>query len=122
MRLTTASEYLANKSIFLRCRIQSAWSLLSRVVLVAATLASFILIDNFAEIQPWFWLTLPMVALMAWFVEDDRQFQSAAAAQIVRDTAEDLKLEFYQPKQAPIAPQPGPETAERAQHASALQA
>jgi len=97
--LTTASEYLAEGRIFLRCRFKAKWSLPAIVVFALLLGIEFLLIKHFAQLQPWLWMILPILPLVAWFFADECRQQSFIMAGAVGSAAEELKLEPFQPAQ-----------------------
>lgn len=93
LRLTTAGEYLSGGRMFLRCRIAAEWSLLAKIAFVATFTILLLLIDNLADVQPWIWMALPLLPLMAWFFDDEKQFHQAVVTDLVEQAAAELKLE-----------------------------
>jgi glycosyltransferase involved in cell wall biosynthesis len=91
--LTTASEYLEEGRIFLRCRLAAKWSVLSIVAFSILLVIELLLISDFAESEPWLWMMLPLLPLLAWFFEDECHHQTATMANLVQDAASELNLE-----------------------------
>jgi GT2 family glycosyltransferase len=69
LRLLTASEYLDQGRLCLRCRLQSEWSLGANVVfwglLVAETMAAVLI----GSALPWVWMLLLTVPIAGWALE-----------------------------------------------------
>jgi hypothetical protein len=59
----------------------------------------FLLIKHFTQLQPWLWMILPILPLVAWFFEIECRQQSFLMAGTVGSAAEELKLEPFQPAQ-----------------------
>ena len=98
--LTTASEYLEEGRIFLRCRLRVKWSILAITLFALLSGIEFLLINHFAKIQPWSGVMLPSLPVVAWFFEDECRHQSAMMANVIRSAVSELKLE-------PVKPSPG---------------
>jgi hypothetical protein len=100
LRLTTAGEHLSGGRVFLRCRIAAQWSLLAKITFVGSCAALLLLVDNLADIQPWIWLVLPLLPLMAWFFDDEKQYHQTVVTDLVERAATELKLERDAPRAA----------------------
>ena len=94
--LTTASEYLAEGKIFLRCRLRAKWSVVAIIVFALLLGIEFLLIKHLVQLQPWLWMILPTLPLLACFFADECRHQSFIMAGTVRSAAVELKLESFQ--------------------------
>jgi len=91
--LLTASEYLEEGKIFLRCRLRATWSGLAIIVFVLLVGIELAVINHFARADPWIWMTLPSLPFLVWFFEAECRQQSAQVAELVREAGSELKLE-----------------------------
>ncbi len=104
LRLTTVGEHVSGGRIFLRCRLEARWSLLAKMTFFAAFALQLLLIDQLADIQPWIWMVLTVLPLMAWFFDDERKYHQTLVADMIERSAEELKLQKYEaPARAPGA-------------------
>jgi hypothetical protein len=94
--LITASEYVAEGKIFLRCRLRARWSALALTFFLLVCLAELLIIRQFATVQPWVWMTLPTLALLCWLFEQQCQEQYALLAGAVRRVATNLGLKPFE--------------------------
>jgi hypothetical protein len=99
--LTTASEQVSGGRIFLRCRLEAKWSLLGRILFGSTVVAELLLIDKLVAAHPWVWMVLPLLPLLAWFLEDETRHNRLLVAAAVEDTAAALHLEGYDAGAAP---------------------
>jgi hypothetical protein len=91
--LTTASEYLAQGKVFHRCRLRVTWSAPAMIAFALLAVADLLLIREFARSQPWIWMVLPLLPLLAWFFEDERRYERLILADLIGQAAGELKLE-----------------------------
>jgi O-antigen biosynthesis protein len=95
--LVTASEYLSEGKIFLRCRLTAKWSVFAKVIFFLLILLEVILIYHFSENLPWAWMILPSLPLVAWFFNDQCDYEFSLITNLVREAASELKLEAFSP-------------------------
>ena len=93
--LITASEYLAQGKIFLRCRLVSRWSALGVTAFLLLALLASLLIEQFAKELPWVWMILAALPLLGWYLEDHCKYQKSLMETAVRGAAGDLGLEPF---------------------------
>jgi hypothetical protein len=101
LRVTTAGEELSRGRLFLRCRVEARWSVLARLSFWGLVLAEALLVHNLAGRQPWLWLLLPLLPLLAWFFDDEKNHHRVRVARAIEQTAEGLELERYVPGREP---------------------
>ena len=52
-----------------------------------------LLVNHFVQAEPWLWMILPSLPLLAWFFEDQSRQQSTLMAEAVRGAGSELQLE-----------------------------
>ena len=92
LRLITASEYLEQGQLSLRCRMETEWSLAAKVVFwgllaVEAVIAAFV-----APFQPWIWMLLLTVPLVGLVFEFHQSGLRRAVAALIDEIASQHKL------------------------------
>ncbi|HEX4647158.1 MAG TPA: glycosyltransferase, partial [Verrucomicrobiae bacterium] len=106
LSLITVNEYLAQGKVFLRCRLQATWSVFARILFGVVLVAELLFIGFFAPFQPWVWMALLTLPVLAWFCEDEKNHQQQMIAALIDETAAQLGLEQYHPDQPVPAPVP----------------
>jgi O-antigen biosynthesis protein len=96
LRLTTVSEYLSEGRIFLRCRLAVRWSILSHILFWSASVLAILLIGYLAAVQPWIWMVLTPLPILAWFLEDEVRYQKELSLNSIHQAAESLRLQKYE--------------------------
>ncbi len=97
LTLTTASEYLAESTIFLRCRLIARWSAFAKTIFATVLVLEVIVLVHFSAVQPWVWMLLLAVPLLAWFFTDECRHDHSLLMDVVQDAAAELKLEPFEP-------------------------
>jgi O-antigen biosynthesis protein len=95
LRLTTVSEELGNGKIFLRCRLQSGWSLLAKASFGIFSIALLFIVAWLAAIQHWIWMAWTLLPLLVWCLECSKISLQLKVAALIRTTAENLGLQQY---------------------------
>ncbi|MDB6067810.1 MAG: putative glycosyltransferase [Pedosphaera sp.] len=99
LSLTTVNEYLAQGRIFLRCRLRAHWSGFAKILFIAALISELLVIAFVSNLQPWIWMMLLTLPILAWFLDDEKRYQYQLIAALVDETASQLKLDKYQAEQ-----------------------
>jgi len=73
LRLLTVSEELEQGKRTFRCRIRAGWSLSAKLLFGAITGAALITTLAVAQYWPSVWLSLVLIPLAIWIIEDERQ-------------------------------------------------
>ena len=92
LKLTTLSEELGNGRRNLHCRIRSAWSLLAKVLMTCLVLAVTLSIVNFAAVWPWTWMSLVLLPLALWIIDDQAAHDTHLLLTALRDVASEKHL------------------------------
>ncbi len=87
LRLTTVSEELEQGKMNFRCRIRGSWSLAGRIVFGGIAVAVAALILGLATTTPWIWLSLIVLPLIFWGLEEERQEYERALAALIDTVA-----------------------------------
>jgi len=97
IQLTTVTEELDQGRRNFRCRLDATWSARSKLLL--ALLIAFVafVISMFRESLPWIWMTLVLLPLAIWFVEEDRLIRQAAFAALLESAAAEQGLISVKP-------------------------
>ena len=72
------------------------WSGLARLIFSLLLVGNFLLVSQFAALQPWVWMVLLTVPLVGWFFDDELRHAQLQVAAMVQSTADTLRLEKYQ--------------------------
>jgi GT2 family glycosyltransferase len=100
LKLTTVNEYLGAEKIFLRCRLQARWSIVAKFLLVGLLVVELLAIHFLAPFQPWCWMLLLTLPILAWFFDDERRYHQLLLTGVIKETAANLQLETYQAEEA----------------------
>ena len=100
--LTTASEYLSERRIFLRCRLKAKWSAPATILFALLFGIELLLISHFVEVQPWVWVILLTLPLLAWFFEEECRDSRLLTASLVSQAAAQLGLQRYDGSDAAV--------------------
>ena len=92
LRLMTASEYLENGRLNLRCRLETDWSLASKVVFWLLLALEVIVAGVIGSVQPWIWMLLLTIPLLGWFLEFQEARLRVAFSVLLDEVAESLRL------------------------------
>jgi GT2 family glycosyltransferase len=97
VHLITALEAHGGKRRLFRCRLRARWSLLSHTVFWGALTLVLLAIGLWREGQPWTWLMLLLMPVLAWLLRrGQRDLQSRVAA-LLDQMARDLGLTRLDP-------------------------
>ena len=81
LRLLTASEYLDQGRVCVRCRLQTRWSLRAQVMFWSLAAAETLMAGLLGTTFPWVWMLLLTVPMAAWAVElQQARLRSTVAA------------------------------------------
>lgn len=87
LRLTTVGEDLEQGKKSYRCRIYASWSLPAKILMALALVGVLIVLASLAVAYPWAWMSLMVLPLVLWMIEDEADHQKKALAQLVRSAA-----------------------------------
>jgi hypothetical protein len=96
LRVTTATEELDQGRKNIQCRLESVWSAGARLLFGVIAIAIAALIGLFASDVPWVWMSLVVLPVLGWFLEEERLGLQCAAARLLEQTAAEnglVKLE-----------------------------
>jgi O-antigen biosynthesis protein len=91
-QITTTTEYLKSGQKMFRCRLRAFWSLPATLCFWAIAALELLAIGLFSGGQPYLWLLLPSLILLAWYLTQDNQNLMRILAAFLDDTAGELKL------------------------------
>jgi O-antigen biosynthesis protein len=97
IQLTTVTEELDQGRRNIRCRLDATWSARSRILIALLTACTAIVISMLRESLPWIWMTLALLPLAIWFVEEDRLIRQAAFAGLLESAAAEQALVCLKP-------------------------
>ena len=69
LRLTTATEFLDQGKLSLRCRLRPQWAFAAQVVFWGALAAGLVVAAVLGPILPWAWMVLLALPVIGWFFE-----------------------------------------------------
>jgi O-antigen biosynthesis protein len=115
--VTTVNEYLGANKIFHRCRLRARWSLTAVLGFALASVLTGILITHLASLQPWIWMILLLLPILAWYFEDERLYVQSEVAAVLNEAAAELKIEPYRDSGASLDKITRPESPATAQPA-----
>jgi len=94
LRLTTVSEDLEQGKKNFRCRIQSDWPLPARALLALTVLAGVLLLPSMVAQYPWAWMSLMVLPMVVWLVQDEAfEHKKRLAAMVKAAANESLMVE-----------------------------
>ncbi len=96
LRLVTVVEELGNQKQFFRCRLETHWSVLTKILFGATTLIELVLILRLAPLQPWLWMMLLTLPVFIWCIQSVLWNQQAALASAVDKAADVFSFEKYE--------------------------
>lgn len=96
LRLVTVVEELGNNKQFFRCRLETHWSVLTKVIFGATALLELLLILKLAPIQPWLWMLLLTLPAFVWIIQSILWRQQGALASALEKAAVAFKFEKYE--------------------------
>jgi len=97
IQLTTVTEELDQGRRNFRCRLDATWSARSKLLMALLITCVALVISMFRESLPWIWMTLVLLPLAIWFVEEDRLIRQAAFASLLESAAAEQSLISVQP-------------------------
>jgi glycosyltransferase involved in cell wall biosynthesis len=92
LRLMTATEFLENGRLNLRCRLETDWSLASKVAFWMMLTLDVGVSGLVGSTQPWIWMLLLTVPLLGWFLEFQEARLRVAVGTVLDEVAESLRL------------------------------
>ena len=92
LKLTTASEDLELGRRNFRCRIKRAWSLPAQLLMLCALVAVALVTTTFAGELPWIWMSLLLLPVVLWIIEDQAAYETGLLLNSLRDVAVEKKL------------------------------
>jgi GT2 family glycosyltransferase len=92
VRLMTVSEHLDHGRLSLRCRLQTQWSPLAKVVFWSLLAAEVVVAALAGPALPWIWMLLLNVPLVGWLLEFQRAKLRRAVGALLDEVAEQQKL------------------------------
>ncbi len=92
IRLTTVSEDLEQNKRTVRCRIAAHWTLPAKLLFALGALVAVTLISALAEQHPWVWMSLMILPLVFWMIEDETVQQMNAFAELIKLAATERSL------------------------------
>jgi len=92
LRLATVSEELEQRRRTIRCQFRGSWSLMAWLVFGHLIGLLALLLAVFAADWPWLWLSLVLIPLAQWYLDDERESLQQELLGLVEKTARDLQL------------------------------
>jgi hypothetical protein len=92
LRLTTVSEDLGHEKKNFFCRIHASWSLPARILLVLTVLGIVLVLTSLVEQHPWAWMSLMVLPLVTWIVEDEALHQQKTLAALIKLAATERSM------------------------------
>jgi GT2 family glycosyltransferase len=114
LRLLTASEYLENGRLHLRCRLESDWSLASKILFWLLLVLDVAVAGVVGSIQPWIWMLLLTVPMLGWFLEFQEARLRVAVGIVLDEVAQSLRLVKLSGVQKPVSKDTVPSEGSRA--------
>ncbi len=97
IQLTTVTEELDQGRRNIRCRLDARWSARSKILFALLIAITAIVISLLRQSLPWIWMTLALLPLAVWFVEEDRLLRQAAFAGLLDSAAAEQGLISVKP-------------------------
>jgi O-antigen biosynthesis protein len=92
VRLATVTEDLDQGRRNIKCRVLSIWSARAKLLMLGVAGGVAGSIGALHETFPWIWMTLVLLPLALWFIEDDREQQAAATAGLLEAAAAETQM------------------------------
>jgi len=92
LRLTTASEHLDQGRLSIRCRLQTQWSLAANFLFWGLLAAETVVAGLLGSTEPWIWMLLLTVPIVAWALEFQQAKLRHAVALLLDDLAQEKNL------------------------------
>lgn len=92
LRLTTATEELAQGRRVFRCRLKPEWSLLAKVIFWGALGVEIAVIGLLAPMQAWIWMLLLTLPVLNWFLEHEQSALQETVAALLDKVAARMNL------------------------------
>ena len=92
LRLATATEELELGKKQLCCRLTCQWSFLARVLFGVLAVVVALIVSIFAHHIPWAWFSLLLLALVAWYFEDECSTHKSSLAGLIGDVCHANKM------------------------------
>ncbi len=97
LRLTTASEIFPGGKQLIRCRLETAWTFLARLVFWSAAGLELMAIGFLGEVFPWIWLLLLSLPAFDWWLSTEQRSLKRIVAVFLDDVAERVHLHRIEP-------------------------
>ncbi len=92
LRLTTVTEELTEGKMIFRCRLRANWSLRAQFTFWFALGAELLLIGFLARVEPWVWMSLLTLPILAWFLEQEKRNMQQLMKALIDEAAAELGL------------------------------
>ena len=92
LRLTTVSEDLGQDKRNFFCRIHASWSLPARILLALTVLGIVLGLTSLVEQHPWAWMSLAVLPLAIWMIEDEALQQQKTLAALIKLAASERAM------------------------------
>jgi hypothetical protein len=102
------AEELAEGKMIFRCRLRADWSLRALFTFWIALGAELLLIGFLARVEPWIWMSLLTLPILAWFLEQEKRNMQHLMVALIDEAAGEfglLRLQKLKPdgKLVPVA-------------------
>jgi len=87
LRLTTVTEELEQNRKNFRCRVEGTWSLQAKIAFCILFGIEVWAITFWARPMPWLWLLPIALALLYWFLEEEKAVLQQAVTRLLEETA-----------------------------------
>jgi 1,4-dihydroxy-2-naphthoate octaprenyltransferase len=92
LRITTVTQELEQGKKSFRCRIDASWSAPARLLFVAAALTVAALLFTLAHKVPWVWMSLIVLPLIVWALEDEKNEHTKHLGALIDEAANEQAL------------------------------
>jgi glycosyltransferase involved in cell wall biosynthesis len=92
LRITTVTQELEQGKKSFRCRIDASWSAPARLLFVAAALTVAALLFTLAHKVPWVWMSLIVLPLILWALEDEKNEHTKHLGALIDEAANEQAL------------------------------
>jgi len=92
LQLVSATERLDRGRMNLRCRLRTFWSLQAKLFFWGMFALELVLVSLLAPLEPWIWMLLLTLPVLAWFLEHEQSVLRRATADLVEEVAREQKL------------------------------
>jgi hypothetical protein len=92
MKLTTVSEDLELGRRNFRCRVKGAWSLPAQLLMLCSLIVVTLVTTTFASDWPWVWMSLVLLPVVLWIIEDQATYDTGLLLTSLRSAAAEKSL------------------------------